>query len=511
MLGFSVARRGFKVLFLERGKEPGTGAPPARGLRKRLRKLLRPDSVAEELAAAGRWDRKFSVRRRGRIAEFYGPMGVGPGGSSAVYGAALERFRREDFVDQGLADDPNRLSVGWPITYDDFLPYYRQAEQLFRLRGTNDPTDLDDDATLLAPPPLSERDAEFFDSFTDAGLSPYRIHVGIDYRPGCAECMGFICPRQCKSDAASRALFPALKDHGAKLLIDFSAERILADATHASAVVGTWRGRRTTVRGSMIVLAAGALNTPLILLNSACGDWPNGIGNQHDLVGRGLTFHVSEFFALWPRNRPSDVGPTKTLSSRAMNVVDGVKLGSFQSVGPRVAISQIANFLAGAIELNLPFRVPLLRLSTTAVAVMAAPAFRGAALFSTITEDFPYRNNRVIADANRPSGFLIEYEKRKELRSRVRQFRAFINRILKAHRPLFLTTGDNLNYGHPSGTARFGNSPEESVLTPENRVRGLDNLYVADASFFPSSAATNPSLTIAANALRVGGIIAAKL
>jgi choline dehydrogenase-like flavoprotein len=218
-------------------------------------------------------------------------------------------------------------------------------------------------------------------------------------------------------------------------------------------------------------------------------------------------FHVGAIFALWSRSSASAVGPTRTLSSRALNLVDGVKLGGIQSFAPRVAVSQIADFLVGTIEANLPFRIPFARLVSTAMAIVAASAFRKAAIFATLTEDYAYRNNRVVASSAAPSGFVIEYRFKQELVRRTRRLRARVRQVLRHQRLLFLTGTDNLNFGHPSGTVRFGTSPENSVLTPGNQLRGLDNLYVTDASFFPSSAATNPGLTVAANALRVAEII----
>jgi choline dehydrogenase-like flavoprotein len=57
---------------------------------------------------------------------------------------------------------------------------------------------------------------------------------------------------------------------------------------------------------------------------------------------------------------------------------------------------------------------------------------------------------------------------------------------------------------HQNGTIRFGHDPATSALDPTCKAHDLDNLYVVDGSFFPSSAAVNPALTIMANALRVG-------
>jgi choline dehydrogenase-like flavoprotein len=194
-----------------------------------------------------------------------------------------------------------------------------------------------------------------------------------------------------------------------------------------------------------------------------------------------------------------------------LNVAEGSKLGCIQSFLPGVYPAIVSDFVIGLFERTLPFKIPLLKVATMAVAKLANPIFNNAALFSTILEDFPYYDNRMIADPKTPSGFSISYEVTKELTFRTSLMRKLIKRRLAPYRTLFLSSGDNLNYGHPSGTCRFGKSPETSVLTPENEVRGLANLYVADASFFPSSGGINPALTVAANALRVADIIGRRL
>ena len=262
-----------------------------------------------------------------------------------------------------------------------------------------------------------------------------------------------------------------------------------------------------------MVLAAGALNTPLILLNSVSKRWPLGVGNSNDLVGRGLMFHVGEVFALWPTRKVSSVGPKKTLSSRALNVAEGSKLGCIQSFLPSLDPSIVSEFVVGLFERKLRFKVPLLKVATTVAAKLAKPIFNNAALFSTILEDFPYYENRIVPDPKMPSGFSIYYDVPKELYLRTALMRKLIKRRLARYWTLFLSDSGNLNlnYGHPSGTCRFGKSPETSVLTPENKVRGVENLYVADASFFPSSGGINPALTVAANALRVADIIGLQL
>lgn len=224
-LGYALARKGLKVLFLERG---GAQTVFPRSLADgRLRRLLRLDRKDDDLSAVGRWSRPLTIMRNGRGVDFLAPLGSGPGGSSAIYGAALERMRRIDFEARSVANEnPPPMSDRWPIEFDRFRCYYQAAEKLFGVVGTRDPDDPDDDTTLVPPPPLSPRDQDFFDSFKAGGLKPYRLHVGIAYRPNCRECVGFPCRTDCKADGSSKALCPALRDHDAKILLNCDVDRL---------------------------------------------------------------------------------------------------------------------------------------------------------------------------------------------------------------------------------------------------------------------------------------------
>jgi choline dehydrogenase-like flavoprotein len=132
-------------------------------------------------------------------------------------------------------------------------------------------------------------------------------------------------------------------------------------------------------------------------------------------------------------------------------------------------------------------------------------------VFSSIVEDFPYLDNRVCLDDDSDSGMRFVYAVRGELRDRVTTLRRLIKDRLESHRVLVVNEDTTLNLGHPCGTLCSGDDPETSVLDADCRVHDVDNLYVTDGAFMPTSGGTNPSLTIAANALRVGGIIADRL
>jgi len=168
---------------------------------------------------AGRWPLPLEGKTTfGEIA-FIAPWGCGSGGSTSIYGAQLERFAPADFEPRIHFPDVRdaNLPERWPISCDELTPYYRLAEALYRVRGTQDPLNPDPKASLRDPPPLSPRDQIFYDSFRELGLHPYRSHVGFDYGLGCTECLD-LCLRGCKSDAAAMCLKPALTLHGAHLM-----------------------------------------------------------------------------------------------------------------------------------------------------------------------------------------------------------------------------------------------------------------------------------------------------
>jgi choline dehydrogenase-like flavoprotein len=296
---------------------------------------------------------------------------------------------------------------------------------------------------------------------------------------------------------------PAIDVHGATLIDQCVVERVEANANEARYLVCRREGKELLLKARVIVLAAGALMSPIILLRSRNDHWPAGLGNSADLVGRNLMFHASDFHLVWPRGRLDASGPRKTLAFRDFYAYGEHKLGMVQSSGIAPDVGSIIGYLKNALDhsrvkwpslLQRLLRIP----AYAALAVLGEPT-----TFATILEDLPYRDNRVVIDAADPNGMHIEYTIHQELRDRLDVFRDLCARVFVGHRH-FIVKGDaSLNYSHACGTCRFGTSAASSVLDVNNKVHGLSNLYVVDASFFPTSGGANPSLTIAANALRV--------
>lgn len=525
-LGMQLSKLGHKVLFVEKGQflhahVDGTGSIAKGSDTSRLDGVHPGEDTAERLRR-GHWPRRIQGDGNFGHLDFYAPMGCGSGGTTTLYAAALERFRPCDFAPRASfpqAPD-STLPERWPISYEELRPYYEQAERLFRVAGSADPLAPDVQPALREPPPLSERDQHLFDSFKAKGLNPYRIHVGYEYRPGCTECGGHLCPKACKSDAARICLVPALSHDRASLLTECEVTRLEAGLDGVRAVHCLHRGAALRLRGKVVVLAAGAYMSPLLLLRSASPDWPDGLANRSGLVGRNLMVHVADYIALTPLKRLSAEGPQKTLAFNDFYEEGGEKIGSFQAVGAQVTPGQIMQFIRYVADRDPRWWVrlagskpiwwrklssPIIRL----VALLMYHAFyvKNAAIWGQVVEDLPYHDNRIVLDEQAANGFRFEYRYTDELKARVMSFRRKLSKAIAPHRAIVLSGENNLNFGHVCGTCRFGDDPASSVLNRDNRCHDVENLYVVDASFFPSSGGTNPSLTIAANALRVAGTI----
>lgn len=440
-----------------------------------------------------------------------------PGGSSQVYGAALARPRRTDFEqdwqpEAWLPGASPALPNAWPIDFDEMRGYYDRAEQILRVAGTLDPLDPDDDAKLIDPPAISPTIANLARTLEANGRHPFRMHVGIDYLPGCKECQGERCLRLCKSDSYTRALQVELAEKRAHLRTDASVESISPRTTGGyDIVVRSAAGASELLSSRRVILAAGALNTPLILQRSPAL-WPNGRAPQ--LVGGGLMFHFGDIFAIQDAEGKDPAhGAMKVLGFRDHYIDDGMPMAECQSLGMASSPWMVSKYLeAEAMEMGIG-HLPMLRLATDAIGALAAAMFKRSVLFTSNLEDLPYPTNRV--DGAGPSvaagldRVAVTYKAPAELLVRAKRYRQLMREAFAPFSVRFLKRLGAPNLGHPMGTCRMGRDPETSVTAPDGSVWGHEGLYVVDASVFPSSLGINPALTVAANAMRVAEAIAA--
>ena len=492
-VGFRLATQGFRVLFIEKGP---------RNVEAVDFQVESPD----QRLIGGYWPERITARIDNGTEEMFPPLGCAAGGSTLIYSAALERFERLDFEAVPGLEHP---TDGWPVSYDAMLPYYKSAERLYCVHGTSDP--LGEPVDLLPPAPPSPQDELMMHEFESAGLHPYRLHVGISYESGCKECLGRLCPTRCKSTARSICLDPALQHYDAKLLTDSEVTRLVAVRDRITSVEFRHCDAITRARGRIVILSAGSYRSPALLLQSACPEWPDGLANGSGLVGRNLMFHGGELLAVWPPQRASSEGPRKTIGLRDFYSYNGLRLGSLQSLGVSAGYGNILAFLYTWFDASPIRHFRLFRRFLGIPALVASKLLGNATIFALIVEDFGEPENRIVLDPQRPGRIQVCYRLSDELRHRMALAKQFLRDRLRRFRIMTLQDEMTVNFGHPTGTCRFGHDPASSVLDVNCRSHEISNLYVVDGSFMPSCGGTNPALTIAANALRVGDVIGNRL
>lgn len=440
------------------------------------------------------------------------------GGNSKVYGAALFRLRARDFEEIRHADG---ISPEWPLKYDVFEPYYAEAEQLFHVHGRRgeDPNEPSSSGPFPYPPVSHEpRIQALSDSLTKAGLHPFHLPLGIllDERYGkatptsiCIKCDafdGFPCLLNGKADAQVICVDPILASHtNVNLLTNAYVTKLDTEATgHAVSAVNVLRnGSKERYSANIVVLACGALCSALLLLRSANDKYPNGLANGSDQVGRNYMRHNQSALMALARE-PNDTVFQKTLAlSDFYFGADNWEypLGLIQMLAKSHPDQIRAEALPGWLEW-----LPEMPFDTMA---------RHSMDFWLSSEDLPRPENRIRYDDDRV--VLDQTENNMEAHHRLRHKLKQLMNNADAHPHLIernLYFGKNIPVGgtaHQAGTARFGTDAATSVLDLDCKAHELDNLYVVDASFFPSIGAVNPTLTIIANALRVADHIAARL
>ena len=430
------------------------------------------------------------------------------GGNTKVYGAVLLRMRERDF---GEVRHHDGLSPAWPRSYRDFAPYYLEAERLYGVHGArgSDPTEPPCDAPYAFPPVAHEpRMREIYDDLERQGLHPFPLPVGVRldeanrHLSPCIKCEtfdGFPCLADGKHDAATTCILPALRHPNVTLLTQALVTRLDTDATgrRVSTIHVTRNGAEERYSADVVVVACGAVNSAALLLRSASDRHPNGLANSSGQVGRHYMCHNNSAILAVSRT-PNPSRFTKTIG------LNDFYWGADDFDYPMGHIQTLGKSLPAQLEGDAPsIRIPGVGLTLDFIAGHAVD-------FWITTEDLPDPDNRVEI---RPDGqIMLSYtpnngEAHRRLLQRLRHaledcaggVTHFIPQSVYLSKQIPLA-----GVAHQSGTCRFGADPRSSVLDPLCKAHDLDNLYVVDASFFPSSSSVNPSLTIIANALRIG-------
>lgn len=493
-IGRALAEGGARVLFIEKGPRGYGGETPA----------LNHDIFVPEARLARRlWPAPLSAEVDGQNASLYAPLGAGVGGSSTFYAATLERPAPHDLDHTNAYPHP---TGGWPISYADFAPWLDRAEGMFEVHGDPLPGDPHPSTTLRPPHPIQPGDQRIIDRLRRHGQDPYRLHAAI--RPATDT------TPEIRLDGRTAGVDPALKTGRAAILTRTTVTRLISDGSRITAIEARrdhmTGGETLSLTAPHIVLASGALGSAMLCLGSASDTAPGGIANSSNLIGRGLMFHLNELFALWPGGGYR--GPSKSVGLRDLYHLNGQRMGMVQAMGVDASYGEILWYLRSLVDRSWLRHIPLSGQMARIPAAIAAQMLGHAAIFVGLLEDLPYDENRVLPpDPDDPDHIRVTYHIHDELRARRRQFRRAISRAFRGQRRMFLGRTPELNFGHPCGTMRMGHDPAKSVLRPDGRSHDLSNLWGADAGFFPTSMGVNPSLTIAAQALRSADAILKEL
>jgi choline dehydrogenase-like flavoprotein len=478
-MAYALADSGVRILVLERGdfvpQEDENWSPQA------VWKHLRYQTTE-------RW-----VDDRGREFRPYTHYNVG--GNTKFWGSVLYRLRREDFQAMEHMDG---VSPGWPIDYDALAPYYDQAERLYDVHGATglDPTEPARNPYPLPPIPHAPAMAGIVEQLLAMGLHPSPLPLGI--RDGCVfcnTCNSFACKLHAKSESDVCCVRPALRQPNVELWTGACARRLLTNERgDAVAAVDVERnGTTQRVEAGLFVVSCGAINSAALLLRSASDRHPHGLANSSGLVGRRYMAHLATMMQGFHPFRKNTTVFQKTVGIndfylRGSNTP--YPLGQIQSQGrthgvmaqtvvPQVPLSWYDWWVARGVD------------------------------WLAMSEDLPSDDNRVTVDSGGRIQLSYRPNNLKAHRLLVKETRQILRRlgfwIVMTH------SHGNKNTTHQCGTVVFGTDPRSSVLDPYCRAHDVGNLFVVDASFFPSSAAVNPALTIVAQALRTAERIKAGL
>ena len=424
------------------------------------------------------------------------------GGNTKFYGAALLRMREEDF---GELKHHGGVSPAWPISYDDLKPYYQEAEEMYHVHGErgSDPTEPNEEKPYPENPlPHEPRIQQLFDDIKAIGLQPFPLPIGLksDTENGESPYVldrfdGFPDPTESKADSHVVGVKKALEYPNVELKTNAEVTQLTTDADgkRIEKVRVSIAGDLQNFEAEIVIMACGAINSAALLLKSKNDKHPNGLGNSSDLVGRNYMCHNnSAMIALSKNPNPTKFGKTFAINDFYFKDDEAFDypLGHIQMLGK----SDPVMFESDAPKFTPGFTLEM----------MATHALD----FWMTSEDLPNAENRVTLTTD---GNIQLIYKENNLEGH--------NRLKKKLKWILEHTGcethilpNNIYLGkkiplagtaHQCGTLRFGTDPTTSVLDTNCKAHDLDNLYVVDGSFFPSSSAVNPALTIIAQAIRV--------
>lgn len=435
-------------------------------------------------------ERRYRARESwldGEDRQFDPGMHYNVGGTSKFFGAAMFRLRERDFEE---VEHKEGLSPAWPIRYPDLAPFYDQAEAMFFVHGDDrgDRTSPRGGRPYPYPPiPSEPMVAAVADRLRRLGLSPAAMPLSVNREGGCilcGTCDGFPCRLAQKGDAETCAIEPALATGRVRLLTRALARRLLLsrDGRRVEAVEVEHDGEMKRFQAPLVVVSCNAINSAALLLRSAAASAPDGVANSSGVVGRNVMLHNGTALVALSHRRNTTVFQ-KTL------VVNDFYFGDRDFPWPMGQMQMLGKLRGARVRSRLG---PVPQVVTNGVTSHSVD-------WMALSEDLPDPANRVSVSGDRIRFAMT----RNNLRSHRELVRRMKDALRRSGFPLVLAKSmAGGGTSHQCGTVRMGSDPATSALDSHCRSWDQRNLFVVDASFFPSSAAVNPSLTIAAQALR---------
>jgi choline dehydrogenase-like flavoprotein len=478
-LAYALAKKGHRVLLIERGYHLPQEA----------------DNSSDE----GVFGKKYTTDEKMNICGYtYDvPFHFYVGGQTKLYGAALYRFREEDFEELTF---PDGISPAWPINYQDLEPYYTQAEKLYKVHGNaSDDSTEPPHSENYSYPAIKHEDTTLplVKKLQQQGLHVHSIPKGIDLTENgncsfCTTCDAYACPTNGKLDTEVACIQPALETGNLTLITEATCHKLITDES-GKKITGMeleYKNKVHSVDARFYVAACGVMHSPALLLRSANQAHPNGLANSSGEVGKNIAGHNAAMFFL-PGFKKLPEMHQKTFAVNDLYLGDekaGFPLGIMQAAGRMPVWQHVEKWLS-----------PIAKIITE----------RSIMCF-IMSEVWPDPDNRVTIDEDDRIKVEYEYNNKKGFRTLRSRFMTFFRKA-----GYLATICSRHPIGgmpwHPVGTLRFGDNPATSVLDTYCKTHDVDNLFIVDSCFMPTAGAVNTSLTVMAQALRVAEHLDEKL
>lgn len=468
VLGLSLAKAGKKVLFCEKGL-----ASEKLNANSSFPEMIHSKNNSDLFKRSGRrlsaiFDLSYKNPR-----EFIPFIGEGAGGSSLLYGMAMERGHKEDFN-------------SWPIQYDELKPFYKEAEIFFGVAPSKS---------------LHPQNEIIQDYLVSKGLKPYKLPLASQQNSECQGCQGQLCSHHNKNHAGNRALAEALKFDGTLLLDECEVQSLVVLSNKISKVIIKRNSQIIQLNADNIVLAAGALETPRILFKSQNDKYPHGLANSSGQVGKNLMRHLIDLYVLEAKTIEPK-GFVKQLAFNDFYQLPEGKGGTVQSFGHLPPVKVILQDIFRDLSFHSKFAKWIAPLSAPFLKYFLNYTFSNSIVMASIVEDSPSESNQVLNTKDQTS---FIYKIQEADKKRLKGMREKLQLVFQTKLKMKIYGGEkNTLLAHACGTCRMGDDQKKSVVDKNGRSHDIENLYIADASVFPTSLGVNPALTIAANALRMG-------